>query len=262
MQENAILSKWILLVKRVSSERLALLSDLVSLLASPRRSEWHIKLCIFLRQERCRVLVTREDRFIYREETEEGKLGRMVRTIAKLQDGIILALYKLTVHLSSEEGGMWRRELVLLLDGKECWTSNFNQAVYLQHIFDLKGRGYTLVVYELIRHGNFRQIFGSLRDGRMDKICFPSLKVVTAQCRIFSTRFSSIKGNQVVFFPFNDNEGGMVETSIAYVNFCWSLGGDFNILKRPLEGSDSMIWDPMSGTVPNNKRVFVVLDFP
>jgi len=260
MQENAMLGKWILLAKRVSSERLTVLSDLVEVLASPRKSEWYIKLSKFLRKESCKVYVTREDRLLYREENENGKLGRLVRTIGKLPGGILRALCQLTVNLSSEEGGVWYRELVSFLDGRQCWVYDSHEVVYLRHLFDLRGIGYVLAVYELVRRGNFRQIFDSLRDGRLDKICIPSLKAVTAQCRQFSSRLSSIKGNQIVFFPFTDDEGDTIERYVAYADFSWTSGGDFGIVKRPLEGSDSVVWEPMNGRTPSNKRVFVVLD--
>ena len=253
------LTRFIELVMRIPSERRETISDLVSILVDPdqvRRREFRLGFYKFLKKDPCRLLITRKEKAIY-DESEECKLGRMAVAARELPSGIIRALSELSrwINPEYEDNNEWSQELRRFLDGGECWTIERSKPlVYLKTHFVLRSAKYSLVVYELIRRGNFRQIFGSLRDGRLDKVSFPSLRTVTLQCNQFSDRLGRIRDNQVVFFLVDDEDGS--GRHVAYADFSWPE--QFEIITRSLKDTDQFIWLPTEVRQKSHKRIFVV----
>lgn len=259
----------------IPSEMRGNLYGLISILANvqanqSRRIEWNIQFYRFVEEGWCKVsFVTVGEKkllsspMLYDERKEDSELCRLAEAVFKLPEGLLNALCVLAEKLASDQGKVWHEGLRDFVEGKECSISAMQKVkTYLRVIFTLESRdGYRLKVYELVEKGTFKEIFGSLRGGKFDRICFLSREEIGEQCHNFEERFRSIKGNEVVFFLHYD--GGLTKEKnivVGYVNFYSTL---IKVLDFPFDSKD--VWEPMkigSRDKKSERRIFVALERP
>jgi hypothetical protein len=148
---------------------------------------------------------------------DNAMLGRLIRLVVTIPSEMLGVLCDLLEKLASSRGGEWFERLKLFLRNE---LSQLKQAavVYFRRLYGdevIKVGEEIFSVYEMVKNGNFAELFGSLGYD-LNKLAFTSREKVDEFCHLHRDKLS--QSRYATFFLFKGENGQFSVADVRIVD--------------------------------------------